>query len=100
MLPKTADPYGDVVGAFVGAEGDFALVLSEEILGQTVTTLTDRGGLGWAFDAAEEAMDVICRIASASGGGLATAASRVQLPRTGMAVAAAFGALALRHLAF
>jgi hypothetical protein len=100
MPPKTADPHGDVVGAFIGAEGDFALILSEEILGQTVTALTDRRGLAWAFDAAEEAVEVIVGIAAASGGGLVTAASRVQLPRTGVVAAAALRAVASPDLGF
>lgn len=100
MPPKTADPHGDVVGAFIGAEGDFALILSEEILGQTVTALTDRSGLAWAFDAADDAAEVIAGIATASGGGLVTAASRVQLPRTGVVVAAAFRAAASPDLGF
>ena len=100
MPPKTGDPHGDVVGAFVGAEGDFALILSEEILGQTVTALTDGRGLAWAFDAAEEAIDVICGIATASGGGVATVPSRVQLPKTGLVAAAALRAAASPDLGF
>lgn len=100
MPPKTADPYGDVVGAFVGAEGDFALVVSEPILEQTATALTDQRGLAWAFDAAEEAIEVISGIASSSGGGLATPAARVQLPKTGLVVGAALRTAASADLGF
>lgn len=100
MPPKTGDPYGDVGGAFVGADGDFALIVSEEILEQTATALTDGRGLSWAFDAATEAIEVISGIASASGGGLVTAATRVQLPRTGKVLAAALRAVASPDLGF
>jgi hypothetical protein len=101
MPPRTADPHGDVVGAFVGAGGDFALILTEDILGQTVTALTDRRGLAWAFDAAEEAVEVIAGIAVASGGGLVTAAGRVPLPKTvGAATAAALRAAASPDIGF
>lgn len=100
MPPKTVDPHADVVGAFVGSEGDFALILSEEILSQAVTALTDRRGLGWAFDAAEEAVDVLCGIAGASGGGLVTEAHQVQLPQTGAVAAAALRAAASKDLGF
>ena len=100
MPPKTADPYGDVIGAFVGAEGDFSLITSEEILAQTVTALTDRRGPAWAFDAAEDAVELICGIASASGGGIVQPASRVQLPKTGAVLAAALRAAASPDLGF
>ncbi|MEW6476166.1 MAG: hypothetical protein AB1679_28235 [Actinomycetota bacterium] len=100
MPPKTADPYGDVLGAFVGAEGDFALIVSEEILEQTATALTDQRGLAWAFDAAEEAIEVISGIAFASGGGLATPPARVQLPKVGSVLTAALRAAASPDLGF
>jgi hypothetical protein len=100
MPPKTGDPYGDVVGAFVGAEGDFALILSEEILEQTAMALTTRAGLGWAFDAAEEALEVVAHIASASGGGLVVPSARVQVPETGVTATAAFRAAASADLGF
>jgi hypothetical protein len=100
MPPKTVDPHTDVIGAVVGSEGDFALILSEEILAQTVTVLTDPGGLGWAFDAVEEAVDVLCGIAGASSGGLVTEEHRVQWPKAGTAVAAAFRAVASDALGF
>lgn len=100
MPPKTADPYGDVVGAFVAGEGDFALILSEDILGQTAAVLTDPNGLGWAFDAADDAIGLIAGIASASGGGLVTPASRVQLPKIGAAATAAYRAAASAELGF
>lgn len=101
MPPRTPDPYGDVVGTFVGAEGDFALILSEEILEQTAVALTDGRGLAWAFDAAEEAIEVIGGVATASGGGLVAAAPGVQLPKqAGLVLAAALRAVASPDLGF
>lgn len=57
-------------------------------------------GLAWAFDAAEEAIDLIAAIAEASGGGLVGAAERVQRPKIGRVAAAAFRAAASPNLGF
>jgi hypothetical protein len=89
MPPKTNDPRADVIGAFVVADGDFALILSEEILGQVVTVLVDERGLAWEFPAVDQAIDVLVGIAEHSYGGVVAAASSVTLPRTASPVAAA-----------
>ena len=100
--PRTNDPNADVVGVFVAAEGDFALILSEEILEQVVTALIDdRRGLGWAFDAADQAIDVLVGIAEHSHGGIAPPADRVTAPLHADAVAkAALRAAASSDLGF
>jgi hypothetical protein len=78
--PKTNDPNADVIGVFVGAEGDFALILSPEILEQVAMALLDNQGLAWAFDAVDQAIDVLVRIAEHSHGGIATPLDRVAIP--------------------
>jgi hypothetical protein len=84
MPPKTADPYADVIGAFVNASGDFAWILSEAIIEQITLVLTDESiGLGWTLEAAEGAIDAICNIADSSDGGLVNADPTVQVPTVG-----------------
>ena len=101
MPRKTNDPHADVVGAFVGAEGDFALILSEEIVEQVGAALMDERGLGWAFAAADQAVDVLVGIAEHSQGGLVVAAPQVALPRgAGEVAAAALRAVAADDLGF
>lgn len=100
MPPKTTDPHADVVGAFVAAEGDFALILTDEIVEQVVTTLTDARGLGWAFDMADEAVEALAGIAVHSSGGLVTPAFEVELPAVTEAAAAALRAAASKDLGF
>ena len=80
MPPKTNHPQADVIGAFVGADGDFALILSDEILEQVSTAVLDRRGLAWEFTAVDQAVDVLIGIAEHSLGGLVVAASSVALP--------------------
>jgi hypothetical protein len=87
--PKTNDPNADVIGVFVSAEGDFALILSAEILEQVARALIDDRVLGWAFDAADEAIDVLVGIAEHSHGGIATPVDRVATPSHADAVATA-----------
>lgn len=87
--PRTSDPNADVIGVFVGAEGDFALILSAEILEQVATALIDDRGLGWAFDATDQAIDVLVGIAEHSQGGIATPVERVATPPHADAVAIA-----------
>lgn len=101
MPPKTNDPNADVIGVFVGAEGDFALILSAEVLEQVATALIDDRGLGWRFDAADQAIDVLVGIAEHSHGGIATAVDRVATPPHADAVAtAALRAAASSDLGF
>ena len=101
MPPRTNDPNADVMGVFVGAEGDFALILSAEILEQVATALVDLGGLGWSFDAADQAIDVLAGIAEHSHGGIATPDDRVTTPRAADPVAtAALRAAASNDLGF
>lgn len=88
MPPKTEDPYADTIGAFVSSDGDFALILSDDILEQVATVLTDR--LDWGFDETDQAITVLLRIAGACRGGRATPAWSVQLPPLGKAAAEAF----------
>lgn len=99
--PKTSDPNADVIGVFVGAEGDFALILSAEILEQVATALIDDRVLGWAFDAADQAIDVLVGIAEHSHGGIATPLDQVASPPRADAVAtAALRAAASSDLGF
>lgn len=79
MPPKTTYPHSDVIGAFVNSDGDVALILSDAILEQVVTALTDPG-LDWAFDEADQAVATVLRIAEQGGGGRADPALSVQLP--------------------
>lgn len=78
--PRTNDPNADVIGVFVGTEGDFALILSAEILEQVARALIDDRVLGWAFDAADQAIDVLVGIAEHSHGGIPTPVDRVATP--------------------
>ena len=87
--PRTNDPNADVIGVFVGAEGDFALILSAEILEQVATALIDDRVLGWTFEAADQAIDVLVGIAEHSHGGIATPVDRVTTPRQADTVAIA-----------
>ena len=97
--PKTNDPNADAIGVFVGAEGDFALILSAEILEQVATALLDNRGLPWAFDAVDQAMDVLVGIAEHSHGGIATPADQVTTPpRAGAVAMAALRAVASSDL--
>ena len=99
--PKTNDPNADVIGVFVGAEGDFALILSPEILEQVATALINAGGLGWAFDAADQAINVLVGIAEHSQGGIATPVDKVTTPpRAGPVAMAALRAAASTDLGF
>jgi hypothetical protein len=101
MPPKTNDPCADVIGVFVGAEGDFALILSAEILEEVATALIDERGLAWTFDAADQAIDVLVGIAEHSHGGIATPVDRVATPPNSDAVAiAALRAAASNDLGF
>lgn len=101
MPPKTNDPHADVIGAFVGADGDFALILSEEILEQVSTALVDGRGLAWDFPAVDQAVDVLVGIAEHSQGGLVVAASSVTMPHdVGRVEAAAPRAAAANELGF
>lgn len=99
--PKTNDPNADVIGVVVGSEGDFALILSAEILEQVATALIDERGLAWAFDAADQAIDVLIGIAEHSQGGIATPVDRVVAPpRAGAVALAALRAAASNDLGF
>ncbi len=100
MPPKTTDPHVDAVGAFVAAEGDFALILTDEIVEQVVTTLTDARGLAWAFDMADEAVEVLAGIAAHSRGGFVAPAFETELPAVTEAAAAALRAAASKDLGF
>src|SRR5690554_6437078 len=80
MPPKTLHAASDAVGAFVNADGDFALVLSDEIVEQMFTALTDPRGLAWDVAQADQAANVIARIAEASGGGFVTAPAAATVP--------------------
>jgi hypothetical protein len=99
--PRTSDPNADVIGVFVGAEGDFALILSPEILEQVAGALIDQRVLGWAFDAADQAIDVLVGIAEHSHGGIASPIDRVATPPHADALAiAALRAVASGDLGF
>jgi hypothetical protein len=101
MPPKTNDPYADVIGAFVAADGDFALILSEEIVGQVATALVDERGLAWEFAAVDQAIDVLVGIAEHSQGGLVAPASPAALPPEVSPIeAAALRASVARDLGF
>ena len=99
--PRTNDPHADVIAAFVGSEGDFAMILSAEIVEQVADALMDERELGWAFDDADDAMNVLVGIAEHSGGGLATPANRLAIPPGADAMAgAALRAAASADLGF
>jgi hypothetical protein len=99
MPPKTPDPHADVIGTFVSGLGDFAWILSDEIIEQTSLALTDDTvGLGWDLDEADGAIDTICNIADLSSGGLVVADATVQLPNVGEAARAAMRTAASKDL--
>lgn len=101
MPPRTNHPQADVIGAFVGADGDFALILSAEIVEQVAAALLDERGLAWEFAAVDQAVDVLVGIAEHSLGGLVAAASSVALPAgVGQVGAAVLRAAAAAELGF
>lgn len=101
MPRRTNHPQADVIGAFLTADGDFALILSEEILEQVCAALMDEHGLAWEFAAVDQAADVLVGIAEHSLGGLVAPASSAELPAGGGPVeAAALRAAAAEELGF
>lgn len=98
MPPRTADPYADVVGAFVSSDGDFALILTEAIVEQLLTALIHPDGLAWAFDEADRAAATISDLATHCRGGFVEPAWEVQLPPLAPAARTALQAAASKDL--
>lgn len=100
MPPKTVDPNADTIGVFVPSRQDFALVLTDEIVRQVATVLTDPRGLAWPFDATDEAMEILAGLAARSGGGFATPVVGIVAPRVSPHAVEAFRAAASPDLGF
>jgi hypothetical protein len=91
MPPGSGHPPSDVLGTFLfPGDGHFALILSDEIIEQTMLALGDARGLGWDFHERERFVDELLFLADRCGGGVITnPAAGLQLPPTVGASAAA-----------
>lgn len=79
--PKTSEPSIDAMGVFSYPDPYFSLNISAEMVEEIGIVLMDRAdGLGWSFDEASNAIEVIGDLAQNCGGGLVTPEQGVVLP--------------------